>query len=296
MKKILLVLAVIILTGLIMTGGANAEVIEVRGSDTQVNLVSNFAEAYMEKNPEVMISVTGGGSSTGISGLINGSIDLANSSRQISESELEQARDRGVEPTRIIIALDGLSVITHPDNPVEELTLAEIGDIFRGDITNWADVGGNDQEISLYGRQSNSGTFVYFRENVVKDDFSDTKMRMNGNAQIVEGVKNDSSAIGYVGVGYAVEDSEVADGLQMISVAIEEGEPYVTPLDPENVAEGLYPLARPLHHYSDGAPQGTLADYIEFVLSDEGQEIAVETGFYPITEEFENINRENLQE
>ena len=295
MKRISLVLVLALVIGVMFSGAVEANTIEVRGSDTQVNLVSNFAEAYMEKNPEVMISVTGGGSSTGISGLINGSIDLANSSRQISESELEQARERGVEPTRIIIALDGLSVITHPDNPVQELTLAEIGDIFRGEITNWSDVGGNDQEISLYGRQSNSGTFVFFRENVVEDDFSDNKMRMNGNAQIVEGVKNDSSAIGYVGVGYAVEDGSIADGLQMISVATAEGEPYVTPLDPENVAEGLYPLARPLHHYSDGAPQGTLADYIDFVLSDDGQEIAVESGFYPITEEFENINRENLQ-
>ena len=296
MKRISLVLALALFFSILVSGAVEANMIEVRGSDTQVNLVSNFAEAYMENNPEVMISVTGGGSSTGISGLINGSIDLANSSREISESELEQARERGVEPTRIIIALDGLSVITHPDNPVEEMTLAEIGDIFRGDITNWADIGGNDQEINLYGRQSNSGTYVYFRENVVKDDFSDAKMRMNGNAQIVEGVKSDSSAIGYVGVGYAVEGGRVADGLQMISVAVEEGEPFVTPLDPENVAEGLYPLARPLHHSSDGVPRGILADYIEFVLSDEGQEIAVESGFYPITEEFENINRENLQE
>lgn len=294
MKKVSLVLLVALFFSMLLSGAVEANVIEIRGSDTQVNLVGNFAEAYMDKNPEVMISVTGGGSGTGISGLINSSIDLANVSRLISEDELDQAHDRGVEPSRVIIALDALSVITHPDNPVEELTLAEIGDIFRGDITNWADVGGKDQEINLYGRQSNSGTYVYFRENVVKADFSDDKMRMNGNAQIVEGVKSDSSAIGYVGVGYTVTEGEVVEGLNLISVALEEGKPFVTPLDPDNVAAGLYPLARPLHHYSDGTPQGVLAEYIDFVLSEEGQQIAVDSGFYPITEEFEEINRENL--
>ncbi len=294
MKKVSLVLLVALFFSMLLSGGVEANVIEIRGSDTQVNLVGNFAEAYMDKNPEVMISVTGGGSGTGISGLINSSIDLANVSRLISEDELDQAHDRGVEPSRVIIALDALSVITHPDNPVEELTLAEIGDIFRGDITNWADVGGKNQEINLYGRQSNSGTYVYFRENVVKADFSDDKMRMNGNAQIVEGVKSDSSAIGYVGVGYTVTEGEVVEGLNLISVALEEGKPFVTPLDPDNVAAGLYPLARPLHHYSDGTPQGVLAEYIDFVLSEEGQQIAVDSGFYPITEEFEEINRENL--
>ncbi len=294
MKKVSLVLLVALFFSMLLSGAVEANVIEIRGSDTQVNLVGNFAEAYMDKNPEVMISVTGGGSGTGISGLINSSIDLANVSRLISEDELDQAHDRGVEPSRVIIALDALSVITHPDNPVEELTLAEIGDIFRGDITNWADVGGKNQEINLYGRQSNSGTYVYFRENVVKADFSDDKMRMNGNAQIVEGVKSDSSAIGYVGVGYTVTEGEVVEGLNLISVALEEGKPFVTPLDPDNVAAGLYPLARPLHHYSDGTPQGVLAEYIDFVLSEEGQQIAVDSGFYPITEEFEEINRENL--
>lgn len=297
-------LAVIVLFGLLLgTGGfgqfgqqveAREGFIEIRGSDTQVNLVASLAEVYMEINPEAMISVTGGGSGTGIAALINNQIDLANSSREITDSEIEQAREQGVDPVRIIIAMDGLSVVVNEDNPVDELTREEIGAIFSGEITNWQDVGGEDREISLYGRQSNSGTYVYFRENVVRDDFSEDKMRMNGNAQIVEGVLGDSSAIGYVGVGYTVDGGEVVKGLKILGVALDEDSPYVKPLDPANVADGSYPIARPLHHYSNGVPEGLIRDYIEFVLSDEGQQVAVNSGFYPVTEEFREVNRTNL--
>ena len=146
----------------------------------------------------------------------------------------------------------------------------------------------------MYGRQSNSGTYVFFREYVVKGDYSEDKMRMNGNAQIVEGVLSDDSGIGYVGVGYTVDEGEVIDGLKMVNVAIDENSPYVSPMDPANVADGSYPVARPLHHYSNGQPEGMVREYIEFVLSDEGQQVAVDSGFYPITDEYREINKENL--
>ncbi|ADQ15429.1 PstS family phosphate ABC transporter substrate-binding protein [Halanaerobium hydrogeniformans] len=268
--------------------------IQIRGSDTQVNLTSNLAEAFMDLNPEAMISVTGGGSGTGIAAIINNQVDLANSSREISEEEMAQARAKGVEPKRIVIALDGLSVIVNEDNPVEELTVEQIGAVFKGEITNWSELGGKDQDISLYGRQSNSGTYVYFRENILKGDYSDDKMRMNGNAQIVEGILSDKSAIGYVGVGYTVDEGKPVEGLKIVKVAADEDSPYVTPIDPANVADGSYPVARPLHHYSNGVPEGMVKEYLEFVLSDAGQQVAVDSGFYPVTEEYIEMNKENL--
>jgi len=296
MKKVLLVAFLMVFTLMAGMGQveANDGFFEIRGSDTQVNLTGNLAEAFMDLNPEAVISVTGGGSGTGIAGIINDQFALANSSREISDEEMEQARERGVEPVRVVIALDALSVAVHEDNPIDELTVDEIGAIFRGEITNWSELGGEDKEISMYGRQSNSGTYVFFREYVVKGDYSEDKMRMNGNAQIVEGVLNDDSAIGYVGVGYTVDEGEVIDGLKMVNVAIDEDSPYVSPLNPENVADGSYPVARPLHHYSNGVPEGMVKEYIEFVLSDEGQQVAVDSGFYPITDEYIEINRENL--
>lgn len=296
MKKVLLVAFLMVFTLMAGMGQveANDGFFEIRGSDTQVNLTGNLAEAFMDLNPEAVISVTGGGSGTGIAGIINNQFALANSSREISEAEMEQARERGVEPVRIVIALDALSVVVHEDNLVSELTVDQIGAIFRGEITNWSEVGGEDKEISMYGRQSNSGTYVFFREYVVKGDYSEDKMRMNGNAQIVEGVLSDDSGIGYVGVGYTVDEGEVIDGLKMVNVAIDENSPYVSPMDPANVADGSYPVARPLHHYSNGQPEGMVREYIEFVLSDEGQQVAVDSGFYPITDEYREINRENL--
>ena len=167
MRKVLLVAFLMVFT--LMAGVSQVEAqngfFEIRGSDTQVNLSGNLAEAFMDINPEAVISVTGGGSGTGIAGIINNQFALANSSRQISDEEMEQARERGVEPVRIVIALDGLSVIVHEDNPLSDLTVDEIGVIFRGEITNWSELGGEDKEISMYGRQRNSG-IMSFLENM----------------------------------------------------------------------------------------------------------------------------------
>ena len=167
----------------------------------------------MKKNPDVNIAVTGGGSGTGIAALINKTTDIANSSRELSPKEEEAAKSAGVQPFRIIFATDGISVVTHPANPISKLTLEQLGKIFKGEITNWKEVGGKDAKISLYGRQSNSGTYVFFREFVVKADYSPHMKAMNGNAQIVEAIKKDKDGIGYVAVGYVVDDEgEVMPG------------------------------------------------------------------------------------
>ena len=296
MKKKFIILLSFVLISLLFVGCSSDDQsnIEVRGSDTMVNLGQRLAENYMEINSELSISVTGGGSGTGIAAMIDGRIDIGNSSRAMRDSEIAQARDNGVEPFETIIGMDGLAVFVNDSIPITELTMDQVGSIFRGDITNWSELGGPDRTISMYGRQSNSGTYVYFREAVLKADFSDNVKRMNGTAQIIEGVTNDNDAIGYGGIGYATDDGQEVDGLRVINIAVNENSEAASPLIPVNVETGKYPIARPLYNYTNGKPEGSILEYIKFMISEEGQETVVNAGFYPISPEFRSQNEQNL--
>lgn len=267
-----------------------ADFIQIQGSDTMVNLGQNFAESYMEHYDDAVISVTGGGSGTGIAALINRTVDIANVSRVISDAEIAQANANNVDPQRIVVAMDGLAVITNESLGINELTVDEIGAIFRGDIVNWSELGGPDLRINLYGRQSNSGTYVYFRENILQADYHDRKRQMNATAQIVEAVMTDRSAIGYVGIAYAVEDGSSRSGITILNIAVDENSPYTSPLIPENIETGLYPIARPLNMYINGEAEGAIKKFFEFVLSSAGQQVAVNIGFYPVSPEFQEFN------
>ncbi|MBS3900474.1 MAG: PstS family phosphate ABC transporter substrate-binding protein [Dethiobacter sp.] len=263
---------------------------QIKGSDSEVNVVQSLVEAFYEINPNVEFSVTGGGSGVGISALTAGEIDVANSSRPMSDSEIESARANGVEPIPIVFAMDGLAVIIHADNQVENLTVEQVGKIFAGEITNWSEVGGADSPISLYGRQSNSGTYVFFRERVVKGDYSPAKKNMNGNSQIVEGVRADVSGIGYVAMGFI----QGTTGIKAVGLAETAAGPFVTPTELDRVKAGEYVLTRPLYQYYGGQPTGALLQFLEFVLSAEGQLIIEEAGFLPATAEFMQENRAYL--
>lgn len=266
--------------------------IQIKGSDSEVNLVQRLAEAFMKKHPGVNISVTGGGSGTGIAALINKKTDIANSSRDLSEKELEAARKAGVEPFRVVFATDGISVITHPSNPLSKLTMEQLGKIYRGEITNWKEVGGPDIKISLYGRQSNSGTYVFFRELVLKGDYSPHMKSMNGNAQIVEGIERDKGGIGYVAVGYVVsEKGEVKPGVKILAVSKDAKTEAFSPIQMENIMSGKYPISRPLFQFTNGKPSGIILEFIRFELSDEGQRIVREQGFFPVQENWKEYNR-----
>ncbi|NWF54941.1 MAG: PstS family phosphate ABC transporter substrate-binding protein [Syntrophaceae bacterium] len=271
---------------------AASDMIQVKGSDSEVNLVQRLAEVFMKKNPGVNIAVTGGGSGTGIAALINKKTDIANSSRDMSGKEIEAAKQAGVNPIGVAFATDGISVIVHPDNPVKKLTMEQVGKIFKGDIANWKEVGGPDMAVSLYGRQSNSGTYVFFREFVVKADYSRNKKAMNGNAQIVEAVQRDKAGIGYVAVGYVVDvKGNVKPGLQLVAVAKDAQSEAVTPDKMENVMSGKYPISRPLYQFVNGKPSGKLAEFIKFELSPEGQQIVREMGFFPVQDKWMEFNK-----
>ena len=296
MKKFWVVLwiLVIVISALALIGAEaqGQNMIQVKGSDSEVNLVQRLAEVFMKKNPDVNIAVTGGGSGTGIAALINKTTDIANSSRELNPKEEEAAKNAGLQPFRVIFATDGISVIVHPQNPINKLTLEQLGKIFKGEISNWKEIGGKDGKISLYGRQSNSGTYVFFREFILKADYSPHMKSMNGNAQIVEAIKKDKDGIGYVAVGYVVDQKgKVMPGIKVLNIAKDAQSEAYTPAKMDNVMSGKYPISRPLNQYLNGNPTGKLLHFIRFELSEEGQEIVRKEGFFPVQKNWVEFNR-----
>jgi len=273
-------------------GGGERGYIETQGSDTMVNMGQDLAEYYMDEvNTEATISVSGGGSGTGIAAIINDDVDIAQSSRAMTKEEIENAQSGGVEVYEFIVGQDGIAVAVHGDNPLEELSLPELKQIFTGEVRDWSEFGWeNGGKISLYSRQSSSGTYVFFNEAVMDgEDFYEEAYFMPGTSAIADSVEGDKNGIGYVGVGY------VRDGIKALELSPEKGGTYVTPLDAENVNTGEYPLARPLYFYTNGAPEGELLEYLNWVLSDEGQKVLERAGFYQITPEQEEINQGTFQ-
>lgn len=271
----------------------SAQSLEIKGSDTMLQLVSNWAEAFSRTEPATSISVTGGGSGTGIAALINGEIFVANSSREIKEEEILQARERGFEPLEFVVARDTLSVIVHKGNPLSQLSMEEVGRIFRGEITNWKEVGGNDEPITLYGRQSTSGTYVFFQEHVLKGDYALTMRNMEGSQAIVDAVAQDRTGIGYVGVGYA-KTGEETGRTKTLSIALDAQSEFISPFDKEK--ELQYPISRGLFQYvSDKFPKDSAAyRFLAFEISGQGQNIVLESGFVEITEPDKSKNNELL--
>ena len=283
-KKLLITATALVLST--STAFANDGMLQIKGSDTLINVVQRLSEEYMKINPNAMIAVTGGGSGTGIAALINNSTDIANSSRGIKEKEIIQANKNNVIPMAVVVAMDGICVITNKSNPIKKLTMDQIGKIFKGEITNWKEVGGADLAISLYGRQSNSGTFSYFREDVLKGEYAASMKQMNGNSQIVEGIERDKGAIGYVGLGYAEENAKKINTLLVSS----DGKYYSNPLNSKDIISKAYPIVRPLYQYVNGKPTGKVREFIQFVLSKKGQAIVAEEGFVKVPAEYRVSN------
>jgi phosphate transport system substrate-binding protein len=260
----------------------NQQYMENKGSDTMVNLALYWAETYQENNPQIRISVTGGGTGTGISALINNTVELANASRKIKTEEIENANKNGVEPVEYVVARDAIAVIVHPDNPVNELTLPQISAIYTGMIENWSQLGGEDRPIVRLSRETNSGTHVYFLEEVIrlgdlndKTIFSANTLLLPSSEGIIAEVKENPNAIGYDGLGYITPDVKV------LAIAEDNESPYIIPTL-ETVANNRYAISRDLYIYSSGLPKGFVKDYLDWILSSEGQLIVKELGFIPV--------------
>ena len=270
--KLAAALAIVMVIGFSFT---MATKITVKGSDTMVILSQKWAEIYMKKNPGTTIQVTGGGSGVGIAALINGSTDIANSSRPIKPAELEKIKAKyNKSSIQIACAKDGLSVFLNKANPVNELTIDQIGAIFSGKITNWKQVGGPDAKIQLYGRESSSGTFEFFKEHVVKTDFAPTCQTLPGTAAIINAVKKDKLGIGYGGAAYA-------EGVKDCKVKKDAKSKGVLPTA-ATIKNKTYPISRYLFMYLKEKPTGETKKFIDWILSAEGQKVIVEVGYYPV--------------
>jgi phosphate transport system substrate-binding protein len=291
---IIILITVTLLAGLLL----GAKMIQVKGSDTMVNLVQILAEEYMDKNPGTPIAVLGGGSGTGITGLINQTCDIASTSRDIRPKEIDQAWDKGVSPKPFVVAVDGLSIVVNEKNPVEQLTVAQVGAMYRGEIKNWQAVGGAKQAVSLYGRQSNSGTYVFMQEFVLGNKNYSTDMKeMNGNAQILEGILQDEGAVGYVGVGYLFDETgQVRKGIKILKISKEPNGTGYLPTDKAAVDSGAYPIARPLYMATNGKPKGAVAAFLQWIVGPEGQAIVEREGFFTIGEgKYKAANDKNFK-
>ncbi len=258
------------------SGAGRAKPITIKGSDTMVLLGQRWAEHYMESHPGTIIQVTGGGSGTGIAALINGTTDICQSSRPIKEAEQKQIQERFGNPAyETIVARDGLAAYVHESNPVSELTIAQLRAIYTGAVTNWKDVGGPDQPITPYGRENSSGTYEYFKEHVLeKADFAAATQTLPGTAAVVNAVAQDPRGIGYGGAAYA-------KGVKQVAVRTDDGSPAVLP-SAENVVTGAYPISRDLYFYLRKAPEGATQEFLDFVLSDAGQAVVTDVGYFPI--------------
>jgi len=288
MKRILLLTFMLVFLASCSSSGDSAvdaapqTYIENKGSDTIVNLALAWAEQYQMDHPDIRLSVTGGGSGTGIASLVNGTVDIANASRQIKSSEIDLAREQGVEPVEHIIARDAIAVIVNPENPVSELTLQQISDMYSGVYTNWSEVGGEDRPIVRLSRETNSGTHVYFLETVlrlgIKDSetlFSTNTLLLPSSEGIIAEVRQNPNAIGYDGLGYVPED------LKVIAIAPEVGDAYILP-SVATVNSGTYPIARDLYMYTNGEPTGVVAEYLDWIMGVDAQQIVKDLGFVPI--------------
>jgi len=274
------------MAGLLWAGSAHAKQdansIQIKGSDTIVNLSQAWAEEFMTEHQDANIAVTGGGSGTGIAALINGTTDIANSSRKIKKKESDDAQKAGYYPEEFKVAIDALAVIVNPANPVKELTIDQLSGIFTGKITNWNEVGGNNEKILVLSRERNSGTHMYFLEHVVRkgaekgpEEFAPSVLMMPSSEAIINETAQSTSAIGYDGLGY------VTPKVKTIAVAKSKEGPFVQP-SKETATHKTYPVWRYLYMYTGFKPKGVIKSFIDFAMSEKGQKIVEDMGFVPL--------------
>jgi phosphate transport system substrate-binding protein len=266
------------------TGGQGAASYSIQnvGSDTMVNLALAWAEAFQDEHSDTRIAVTGGGSGTGIAALVNGTVDIANASRQIKKEEADRAKSNNIAPAEHVVARDAIAVIVHPSNPVKQLTLQQISDIYTGKLTRWNQMGGENRPIVLLSRESNSGTHVFFLEQVIrlgdsrsKVLFSPETLLLPSSEGIMMEVQQNPNSIGYDGLGYVTPE------VKMLAVARDAAKPFVLP-SVESVNQGTYPIARDLYMYTPGQPTGQIARYLEWIVSPAGQTVVFKLGFVPL--------------
>ena len=283
MKKVFYILLLVSLVVSTIVGcRPSTKILQIKGSDTMVNLAQAWVEKFMEKYPDLSVAVTGGGSGTGIASLISNTTDIAQCSREMKPKEIELANKNGVTPNEIHVANDGIAVVVHPSNPVSKLSIKQLSDIYSGKVKNWKEIGGEDRRIVALSRERNSGTHVFFYEEVVKlgnkkskNEFAPLTLMMPSSQAIIEEVQVNLSAIGYIGLGY------VSKKQKLLSIAKDIKSPYIVPMI-KTITNGKYPISRTLLFYTNGEPKGQVKSFIDYVLGVEGQKIVLEMDFVPL--------------
>ncbi len=285
MKQNWMLITALLTPALLLSTSAEARSeIQNKGSDPLVNVAQAWAEAYQQVNPEVAVAVSGGGSGTGIAALINGTVDIANASRQIKDKEIKMAEERGHKPVEHIVGYDALAVFLNNANPVDTLSFQQLREIFGrgGKATKWTDIGVEvpgckNQQIVVVSRQNNSGTYAYFKEAVLGDKgkYRQGTLDMHGSKDVVDLVEKTPCAIGYSGLAYATPH------VKMACVAATDDGPCVMPSE-KSASDRSYPIARPLFMYTSGEPQGDIKTYLDWVMSDTGQCIIKKKGYAPV--------------
>ncbi len=281
MKRILITAAIgLLLTFVLASGAAN---ITVKGSDTLVRLGQRWAEEYMKAHKDVVIQVSGGGTGTGIAALINGTTDVCEASRDMKPKEYDQAKQKGINPYRVAVALDGIAVFLHTTNPVKEFSLAQLKGIYTGAITNWKEVGGPDAQIIVYSRENNSGTYAFFKEHVLnEEDFSERAQTLPGTSAVVNAVSKDKNGIGYGGVAWATD-------VKFAGVKKNDTTAAVVP-SLETITSGSYPISRELYWFFNGKPTGELQKLVNWTLSEPGQKVAESVDYIPLPKKLADAN------
>jgi phosphate transport system substrate-binding protein len=279
---LLICLALLVALAACSRQSQQASSIQIKGSDTMVNLGQAWAEAFMQAHPKVSVAVTGGGSGTGIAALLSKTCDIAELSRELKPEEIAMAKERGFDPKQITVALDGLAVVVHPANPLSQLTMDQLAAIFSGAVTNWREIGGADLPIVVLSREVNSGTHVYFKEHVLRQgekesqaEFAANALMLSSSQAIADEVDQNPGAIGYYGMGY------ISPREKALAIAKDADSAFIQPTI-ENVVSNAYPISRPLLMVTRGQPQGLVADFVNFVLSPEGQKIVIKIDFVPV--------------
>ena len=266
-----------ILCVLLLQGVSSAQ--RVKGSDTLLPLTQELAEQYLEKHPGSEIIVTGGGSGVGIAALPGNTTDIAMASRRIKFGEKMKFAEIGLDAREVIVAYDALAVVVNPSNPVDSLTREQLEAIFRGKITNWKDVGGEDRKIVVYSRETSSGTYEFFKESVLDNkNYMSSILSMPATGAIIQSVKQTKGAIGYIGLAY------LNRFVKPLAVSYDGGRHYAEP-SVRTAADGSYPIVRPLYYYYDAEKESIVSPFVSYVLSDEGQASVLEQGFVPVWEE-----------
>ncbi len=264
---------------LLQSCSRDSSTIKIKGSDTEVNLAVQLAESFHEINSGIFVSISGGGSGLGIASLLNGTADVANSSRSIKNDEIELFKKRSSVVDSFVFAQDAIAFVVSADLPLDSISPASLGNILSGRITNWSSITHKNIPINIYGRQGNSGTHDFIKKKLAIE-FTPYSKQMNGNAQILEAIRADHSGIGYVGAGYVANGN--SKGIKVLLIYPEKNEQAVSPLDANMIAAGKYYFQRPLFQYYKASAYEKVKPFIDFEKSDPGKKIIQSAGYYPV--------------